>query len=287
MQRLINRSTEIGQSNKQSWIFTSATLGHDASLSWFVDSCGLNEASVVRVQSPFDYERQAVVYVPSHLPTPSDPEHSESVATLVAHSAAVLGGRTLVLTTTLRAMRQIGESLRRQQVRVADIDILVQGQHSKSELINRFCRAPVGSQRGSILVACASFWEGIDVPGDALQMVVIDKLPFAPPDDPLVAARSRVLQASGKKPFHHLHIPMASLALKQGAGRLIRSETDRGLLVICDVRLIRSSYGKRMMAALPAMKVASSHAEFQQALLALTKTSTTDAWKELCFGPET
>jgi ATP-dependent DNA helicase DinG len=286
MQQLINRPSEEGLSKKLAWIFTSATLGHDASLSWFVNSCGLNEASVVRVQSPFDYVRQAVVYVPSHLPKPSDPDHSESVASLVAHSAEILGGRTLVLTTTLRAMRHIGESLRRQQGGVAEMDILVQGQHSKGELIKRFCRTPVGSQRGSILVACASFWEGIDIPGDALQMVVIDKLPFAPPDDPLVEARSRILLASGKKPFHHLHVPMASVALKQGAGRLIRSETDRGVLVICDVRLIRSSYGKRMLAALPTMKVANSHAQFTQALRALTKTSTMDAWTDLCFGPE-
>jgi ATP-dependent DNA helicase DinG len=135
-------------------------------------------------------------------------------------------------------------------------------------------------------VACASFWEGIDVPGDALQLVVIDKLPFSPPDDPLVDARSRAMQASGKRPFHHLHIPMAAVALKQGAGRLIRSETDRGVLVICDVRLIHSSYGKRILASLPAMKVASSHAQFIQALRALTKTSTTDAWRDLCFVPE-
>jgi ATP-dependent DNA helicase DinG len=124
------------------------------------------------------------------------------------------------------------------------------------------------------LVATASFWEGVDVPGDALQLVVIDKLPFPPPNDPLVAARSRDSVEKGKNPFHHLHVPQAALALKQGAGRLIRSETDRGILVVCDIRLTQMGYGRRIMAALPAMQKIKTEEEFVQALVLLTKPST-------------
>ncbi len=259
----------------KSMIFTSATLGHDEKLSQFVESCGLQGARVLQVQSPFDYRSQATLYVPANLPKPSDATHSECVAGLVAKGAAILGGRTLVLTTTLRAMRDIAERLRQHYVDLSDMEVLVQGESSKRELTDRFCNVLGGDRRGSILVATASFWEGVDIPGDALQMVIIDKLPFPPIDDPLVAARSRNLEEKGKKPFQYLHVPQAALALKQGAGRLIRSETDRGVLVVCDVRLIKMGYGRRILAALPPMKMVTTEEEFVQALIGLTKPSTT------------
>ena len=258
----------------KSLIFTSATLGHDATLAHFLDSCGLQGAEVLQVQSPFDYKSQAVLYVPVHMPKPSDATHSEGVAALIAKAAPILGGRTLVLTTTLRAMHDIAEKLRQHFAELFEIEVLVQGESSKRELIDRFRSASGSDTVGYILVATATFWEGVDIPGDALQLLIIDKLPFAPPNDPLVAARSKNLEEKGKKPFQYLHLPQAAMALKQGAGRLIRSETDRGVLVVCDVRLTQMGYGRRILAALPAMKIVTSDEEFVRSLNALTKPST-------------
>jgi ATP-dependent DNA helicase DinG len=258
----------------KSLIFTSATLGHDATLAHFLESCGLQGARVLQAQSPFDFRSQAALYVPANMPKPSDATHSESVADLIITGAMILGGRTLVLTTTLRAMGDIAERLRRPLASLSGIEVLVQGESSKRELTERFRSSPCGDTKGFILVATASFWEGVDIPGDALQMVVIDKLPFPPPHDPLVAARSRNLVERGKNAFQHLHVPHAALALKQGAGRLIRRETDRGVLVVCDVRLTQMGYGRRIIAALPAMNEIGSEEEFVQALNALTKPST-------------
>ena len=266
----------------KSWIFTSATLGSDADLSWFMESCGLQGARAVRVDSPFDYMAQAALYVPQEFPRPSEASHSACVAALVADAATVLHGRTLVLTTTLRAMRQIGEALRLHFQGEGQITVLVQGQLSKRELVERLGQGAQTTGGACILVASASFWEGIDIPGEALQLVVIDKLPFPPPDDPLVQARSNDLKQRGKNPFQHHHIPLATIALKQGAGRLIRSETDRGILVVCDTRLVEMGYGRRILSKLPAMQTLQSLDDFTrevQALRALqspTKPSTTD-----------
>jgi ATP-dependent DNA helicase DinG len=236
----------------------------------------LHGASVLQVESPFDYAAQAAMYVPQHLPIPADPMHSDCVALLIAQAAEVLGGRTLVLTTTLRAMRSIGDALLQSLTPNGGIDVLVQGQGSKRELVDRFSVQGSHGRRGVVLVASAAFWQGFDMPGDALQMVVIDKLPFAPPDDPVLSARASDLEAAGRKPFVELHLPRATVALKQGAGRLIRRESDRGVLVICDVRLTRSGYGKKMLRALPAMANLQDHAAFMQYLVTLTKSSTMD-----------
>jgi ATP-dependent DNA helicase DinG len=261
---------------RRSWIFTSATLGNDAKLEWFVESCGLEGAQLLQVESPFDYAVQASLYIPEQMPKPSDPSHSHCVAMLVADAAEILGGRTLLLTTTLRAMRSIGDALTRYFHQTGGIDVLVQGQASKRELLERFCQTDGTGATGCILVASATFWEGVDIPGDALQLVVIDKLPFSPPNDPLVEAKVRQLEAAGKNAFKHLHLPQAAIALKQGAGRLIRRETDRGVLVVCDVRLTQMGYGRKLLAALPAMPLIRTPEHFRGALGALTKPSTTD-----------
>jgi ATP-dependent DNA helicase DinG len=270
-----------GETAGKSWIFTSATLGHDATLGLFLQGCGLESARVLQVQSPFDYPSQAAIYVPQDMPAPADPGHAPAVAKLVAQGACVLGGRTLVLTTTLRAMRSIGAALRETLVGQNYLQVLVQGESSKRELVARFCHADSGGQPGCVLVASASFWEGIDVPGDALQLLVIDKLPFAPPDDPLQEAKAERLQSAGKNAFKELHLPQAAVALKQGAGRLIRRETDRGVLVVCDVRLQQKSYGKKLLAALPAMRRLESPSQWIEALEALTTSSTTDPYWSL------
>jgi ATP-dependent DNA helicase DinG len=267
---------ETENKNRKSWIFTSATLGHDATMAHFLEDCGLRDATVLQVQSPFDYPSQAAMYVPPQMPSPSEPSHSAAVAALVAEASIVLGGRTLVLTTTLRAMREIAAALRQHFAWSSAIEVLVQGESPKRELIERFVHGASPSGHGCVLVGSASFWEGVDVPGDALQMVVVDKLPFSPPGDPVVEARAQHFQSNGKNPFHHFHVPQAAIALKQGAGRLIRRETDRGILVVCDVRLTRMAYGRRILAALPAMQVITTQGGFVQALQALTKLSTMD-----------
>jgi ATP-dependent DNA helicase DinG len=258
----------------KSWIFTSATLGHDAGLSWFVDSCGLSGARVLQVASPFDYASQAALYVPPVFVQPADAQHSLAVAALVRQGAAALRGRTLVLTTTLRAMRSIGAQLRAEPPGREGMQILVQGEMTKRALLARFCQAAQVDGAGAVLVASASFWEGIDIPGEALQLVVIDKLPFTPPDDPLQQGRAQALEVQGKNAFKHLHLPQAAVALKQGAGRLIRRETDQGLLVICDVRLTQKGYGRQLLAALPPMQRLKTPEEFSARLDQITRSAT-------------
>lgn len=260
----------------KSWVFTSATLGDDAQLSWFTQPCGLTGAEVLQVGSPFDYARQAALYIPRNFPKPGDPAHTAAVAASAADWARQLGGRTMVLTTTLRALRTIGEALQAAFEGSSDIEVLVQGAMPKRALIERFRQADGQGGRGCVLVASASFWEGIDVPGDALQLVIIDKLPFPPPNDPMVEARSRQLESEGKSAFNDYFLPEAAVALKQGAGRLIRRETDQGVLVVCDSRLAVMGYGKRLLRALPAMQRLVSEEELEGRLELLTRTCTRD-----------
>lgn len=265
--RLLAPPGDTGQGSATSWIFTSATLGDDERLSWFTEPCGLQDARILRVDSPFDYQRQAALYVPRPFVAAGSAGHSAEVARLALAAAQRIGGRTLVLTTTLRALHAIGDALQQALGLFGELDVLVQGQAPKLALIDRFTAA--GSQdggRGCILVASATFWEGVDLPGDVLQLVVIDKLPFPPPDDPLVEARSRSLEAVGRQAFQDLMLPEAAMALKQGAGRLIRRETDRGVLVVCDPRLATMGYGRRLRAALPPMRRIDGEAGFAQAL---------------------
>jgi ATP-dependent DNA helicase DinG len=233
----------------RSWIFTSATLGDDERLSWFCEAAALEDAAKLRVDSPFDYRGNARVWVPSGLPKPNDARHPAAVGELAARLAGRLGGRTFVLTTTLRVLEPIAQALRDAAERAgATLEVLVQGTQPRRVLLERFV-----SGRGRVLVGSQSFWEGIDVPGEALQCVVIDKLPFPPPNDPLVQARAHALRARGRDPFNEYFVAEAAVSLKQGAGRLIRHEDDRGLLVIADVRVRQMGYGKRLLRALPPM----------------------------------
>ncbi|MBX3606344.1 MAG: ATP-dependent DNA helicase [Piscinibacter sp.] len=235
--------------SRKAWIFTSATLGDDERLSWFTESAGLDDARTLRVGSPFDYAAHARLYVPAAFPKPNEPRHPHEVAALAARCARALGGRSFVLTTTLRALQAIGERLRAEFEAGGDqLQVLVQGQAPKRQLLQQFLADP-----RSVLVGSQSFWEGIDVVGDALQCVLIDKLPFPPPNDPLVEARVRRLEQQGRNAFADYFIAEAAVSLKQGAGRLIRSETDRGLLVVCDPRMAGMNYGRRLREALPPM----------------------------------
>nr|WP_233200995.1 ATP-dependent DNA helicase [Limnohabitans sp. G3-2] len=261
----------VGQ---RAWIFTSATLGDEPSLRWFTEPCGLSSAQVMQVSSPFDYAQQAALYVPEHLPKPGDPGHAGHVAQLVVEAVQLLGGRTLVLTTTLNAMRSIGEYLQTRLDPAANVEVLVQGQSPKRRLMERFREGAGEGRAGCVLVASASFWEGFDVPGEALQLVVIDKLPFPPPGDPLFEARSQRITREGRSAFADHALPEAAVSLKQGAGRLIRSETDRGVLVVCDTRLATMSYGRRLVRGLPEMRRLSGHSEFLDTLRQLTTDAT-------------
>jgi ATP-dependent DNA helicase DinG len=265
------------ETSTRTWVFTSATLGDDERLTWFTEPCGLSQAQVLRVESPFDYASQAAVYVPRELPRPNDPAHSGAVAKLAAEGALQLGGRTMVLTTTLRALRAIGDELQARFGSSGELEVLVQGQWPKRRLIERFREGHSLGRPGCVLVASASFWEGVDVPGEALQLVVIDKLPFPPPNDPLVEARSQRLESQRRNPFNEYFVPEAAVALKQGAGRLIRRESDQGVLAVCDSRLATMGYGRRLLTALPPMRQLRSRDEWLQALDALTRTSTTAA----------
>ena len=252
------------------WIFTSATLGDEPQLRWFTEPCGMQDVATLQVESPFAYATHASVHVPPDLPLPNAPEHPAAVARLVAEAASQIGGRTLVLTTTLRSLRVIGEALRRRFEGGDSIEVLVQGESTKRRLIERFRLGDdEGRLPGCILVASASFWEGVDVPGDGLQLVVIDKLPFPPPQDPLVEARSRRLELEGRSPFRDYFLPETAVMLKQGAGRLIRRENDTGVLIVCDRRLLQMSYGNRLLKALPPMRRLASREELDAALQAM------------------
>ncbi|WP_332777531.1 ATP-dependent DNA helicase [Polaromonas sp.] len=264
------------QAAAKTWVFTSATLGDDEKLSWFTQPCGLTEAQVLRVGSPFDYARQAALYVPPNFPKPGDPSHTAHVAASAAEWVRRLGGRTMVLTTTLRALRAIGESLQSAFENSDEIEVLIQGALPKRVLIERFRQGNAKGERGCVLVASASFWEGIDVPGDALQLVIIDKLPFPPPNDPMAEARAKHMEAQGRSAFNDYFLPEAAVALKQGAGRLIRRETDQGVLVVCDSRLASMSYGRRLLKALPPMERLASEQALTDRLDSLTRTCTRD-----------
>ena len=237
------------QAKPRAWVFTSATLGADDNASWFRQAMGMESAQTLQVTSPFDYGRQARLWIARDLPQPNDRRHSQAVGELAAELATRLGGRTFVLTTTLRAMQPIAAALK-QRLREAQLpyEVLVQGDRSRRELLTDYRQG-----QGKVLVGSQSFWEGVDMPGDALQCVIIDKLPFPPPHDPLVQARSRLAEEEGRSGFQEVFVSEAAIALKQGVGRLVRSEHDCGLVVICDGRMAHKGYGHTLRAALPPM----------------------------------
>jgi len=238
------------QGHPRAWVFTSATLAVNRDFSHYTGEMGLDEARTACWDSPFNYAEQALLYVPEGLPAPNDGAHTAAVVEAAWPVIRASRGRAFLLFTTLRAMRRAHELLReRFQAEGVDYPLLLQGEGSRSELLERFRR--LGN---AVLVASQSFWEGVDVRGEALSLVVIDKLPFAPPDDPVLAARIEYLSSQGKNAFMEYQLPHAAISLKQGAGRLIRDETDRGVLMICDPRLISKPYGRRIWQSLPAMR---------------------------------
>ncbi|MBI2306140.1 MAG: ATP-dependent DNA helicase [Rhodocyclales bacterium] len=234
----------------RAWIFTSATLAVQKDFGHYCAEMGLIDAESACWDSPFDYGRQAVLYAPQGLPEPNSPGFIEAVANAAFPVVKASGGRAFFLCTSLRAMRRMHELLQdRLEAEGLDYPLLLQGEGSKNELLERFRR--LGN---AILVGSQSFWEGVDVRGEALSLVVIDKLPFAPPDDPVLSARIERMNREGRNAFMEYQLPRAVINVKQGAGRLIRDESDRGVLMICDPRLITKPYGKRVWRSLPPMK---------------------------------
>ena len=234
----------------KAWIFTSATLAVNGDFSHYRHEMGLAWADAACWASPFDYEKQALLYVPANMPAPNQSAHTEAVIAAALPVLKASGGRAFLLFTSLRALDRAQALLREAFARDGlDFPILVQGEGSRTELLDRF--RFLGN---AVLLGSQSFWEGVDVRGEALSVVVIDKLPFAPPDDPVLQARLEYLAKQGGNPFVDYQVPQAAISLKQGAGRLIRSETDRGVLMICDARLVEKPYGKRLWRSLPPMK---------------------------------
>ncbi|MFM0507554.1 ATP-dependent DNA helicase [Paraburkholderia sp. RL17-373-BIF-A] len=234
----------------RAWIFTSATLSVRGDFTHYAAQMGLNAKRSMTLPSPFDYPTQGLLYVPRNLPQPSSPMFTDAVFDAALPAIEASGGGVFMLCTTLRAVDRISAKLRDTiEARGWDHPLLVQGDASRTELLERF-----RSYGNAILVGSQSFWEGVDVRGDALSLVVIDKLPFAPPDDPVLSARLDALTKKGLSPFAVHQLPQAVITLKQGAGRLIRAETDRGVLMICDTRLVDKPYGRRIWQSLPPFK---------------------------------
>lgn len=231
----------------RAWIFTSATLAIKQDFTYFSSRMGLTEAESKTWPSPFNYGEHALLYVPKTMPLPQSPDYSDAVVEAAMPLIEAAGGGAFILCTTLRAVNRIAERLREIfKEKELPFPLFVQGESGKTDLLERFRRSGNG-----VLVGSQSFWEGVDVRGDALSVVVVDKLPFAPPDDPVLSARIKALEKEGGNGFMDFQLPEAIMSLKQGAGRLIRDERDRGVLMICDPRLISRSYGRRIWQSLP------------------------------------
>ncbi|QRK13504.1 ATP-dependent DNA helicase [Archangium violaceum] len=230
-------------------VFTSATLAAEGRFDFFARRMGLYDedgvpvASVrtVSVPSPFDFEHQSALYLPTHLPDPAAPGFIEAASEEIIRLCEVTGGRAFVLFTSLRNMER-AHGLARNRL---PYQVLLQGERPKQQLLEAFREQP------SVLFAAHSFWEGVDVPGDALSLVIIDRLPFASPGDPVVAARIRQLEARGEEAFGGYQLPQAALALRQGFGRLIRTRADRGIVAMLDRRIVTKNYGRAFLTSLP------------------------------------
>ncbi len=227
------------------WVFTSATLAIDGNFGHFCHQLGLEDAATGVWESPFDYAEQALLYLPKGLPEPSAPRYTERVLEAALPVISASRGRAFLLFTSHRALRLAAEWLAGK----LPYPLLVQGSAPRGELLDRF--RELGN---AVLLGTSSFWEGVDVRGEALSCVIIDKLPFATPDDPVLAARAAAMEEAGLNPFRDYQVPVAVIALKQGAGRLIRDVQDRGVLMLCDPRLLAKSYGKVFLASLPPMR---------------------------------
>jgi ATP-dependent DNA helicase DinG len=248
--------------HKATWIFTSATLSVANNFVHFSKSLGLSNAQSQSWESPFDYPNQALFYHPKGLPQPSDPEFTDKIIEFALPVLKASRGRAFFLFTSHKALQRAAQLMDGK----LDHPILVQGSRSKGVLLDQF-----KEMGNAVLLATASFWEGVDVRGDALSCVIIDKLPFASPGDPVLKARMNALEKQGRNPFFEHQLPSAIIMLRQGVGRLIRDVNDRGVLMVCDPRLLKKSYGQMFLDSVPAMK-RSREIEDVQRFFAVEKT---------------
>ncbi|HKQ30282.1 MAG TPA: ATP-dependent DNA helicase, partial [Burkholderiales bacterium] len=232
------------EASEAAWIFTSATLAIDGSFSHFQTQLGLEQAEVGQWDSPYDFARRTLMYLPPGLPEPAAADYTRRVIDVALPVLEASRGRAFLLFTSHRALNQAAELLRGR----LPYPLLVQGELPRAALLRRF--RELGN---AVLLGTGSFWEGVDVRGEALSCVIIDKLPFGSPDDPVLRARAAALESTGRNPFTEYQVPEAVITLKQGAGRLIRDETDRGVLVLCDPRLSMRGYGRVFLNSLPPM----------------------------------
>ncbi|HEX9627660.1 MAG TPA: ATP-dependent DNA helicase [Acidiferrobacterales bacterium] len=235
---------QVVDAGDKAWVFTSATLAVDGRFDHFQSQLGLDHADTGLWGSPFDFARQTLLYLPPGLPEPSARDYTECVLEVAVPLLAASRGRAFLLFTSHRALRIAAETLPGR----IDYPLLVQASAPRAALLERFRAAG-----NAVLLGTSSFWEGVDVRGEALSLVIIDKLPFGSPDDPVLQARSAALEQLGRSPFKEYQLPAAVIALKQGAGRLIRDVDDRGVLVLCDPRLLNKGYGKLFLQSLPPM----------------------------------
>lgn len=233
------------QRHKATWIFTSATLSVANKFEHFANNLGLQGALSQSWESPFDYPKQALFYHPKGLPQPNDPEFTDKILEFIIPVLAASRGRAFLLFTSHKALQRAAQLLEGK----IDYPLLVQGTRSKGVLLEQF--QTLGH---AVLLATASFWEGVDVRGDTLSCVVIDKLPFASPGDPVLKARLHAMEKQGRNPFFEQQLPSAIIMLRQGVGRLIRDVNDRGVLMVCDPRLLKRSYGQLFLDSVPAMQ---------------------------------
>ena len=260
----------------RAWIFVSATLSVAGRFDHFQQALGLEQARTERWESPFDYANNALLYVPTGCGEPSSAGFADSLAAEIWPLVVANRGRAFVLCTSLRMVDRIAELLgERLAAAGGEIELLVQGTAARPELLARFRAAPA-----PVLIGSASFWEGVDVVGAQLSLLVIDKLPFAPPDDPVIRARIAAARREGRDPFREHQLPEAATALQQGAGRLIRSETDRGVLVVGDERLATRSYGRRLIASLPPFRRTRVRAEVLEFITSTADSGSDDQGRE-------
>lgn len=236
----------------ESWIFTSATLQGTQGFSHFQQKLGLHDAKTLVVESPFDYPKQGLIYHPQGLPMPNDSDYIRQCLRRLWPLLTASGGHALLLFSSYCAMHEAYDILEPHWPGT----LLMQGEQNKPQLLRAFKSSPK-----PVLLATASFWEGVDLPGDVLRLVMIDKIPFATPDDPVLQAQEAYLKSQGKSAFALVQLPTATLALKQGVGRLIRTAADRGVLMLCDPRLTQKSYGQQICKQLPPFTWTSSQAE--------------------------
>ena len=244
------RFAKMAGATRAAWVFTSATLSVGEDFAHFTSRLGMDDAETLAIPSPFDFESQALLYLPPGMPDPASPAHTPAVVDAAVPLIEASAGGAFVLFTSHRALQRAADLLRSRWTELADFPLLVQGEAPREQLLRRFRESG-----NAVLLGTASFWEGVDVKGDALRLVIIEKLPFASPDDALTKARIEHLKANGGNAFREYQLPEAALTLKQGVGRLIRSETDRGVVVICDPRLVDKPYGRVFRASLPPFPV--------------------------------